>query len=135
VVVIAMQIYVIVIPRARVLCLIYIYIYAWARGQVRIYRQNTSAHGITNMFRFSLQAHLSDKFFSCYNPLLYREPNKLWLWDSILIHQTAIWLCFCWNSNLQREVLIMFLHLQNLNTNYCWYITIESHNCSLLSKI
>ena len=29
-------------------------IYAQARGQVRIYRQSTSAHGITNMFYFSM---------------------------------------------------------------------------------
>ena len=69
-------------------------IYEHTRGQVHIYRQNMSAHGIANMFHFSLQAHLSDNIFSWYTILLYREPNKIWLWDSILIHQTAVWLYY-----------------------------------------
>ena len=47
-------------------------IYAQARGRVHIYRQSTSAHGITNMF-----THLIDKIFSYYTLLLYREPSKL----------------------------------------------------------
>ena len=44
---------------------------------VRIYRQSTSACGITNMFYFSMQTHLIGKIFSCYTLLLYREPSKL----------------------------------------------------------
>ena len=44
---------------------------------VRIYRQNTSARGITNTFYFSMQTHLIGKIFSCYTLLLCREPSKL----------------------------------------------------------
>ena len=33
-------------------------IYARIRGQVHIYRQGRSAHGITNVFYFSMQAYL-----------------------------------------------------------------------------
>ena len=81
-------------------------IYACARGQVRIYRQSTSARGITTMLYFSMQTYLIGKIFSCY---ICYIGNQVSCDVGLKFAKQAVIVGFNLNFNASNSSLILLL--------------------------
>ena len=87
---------------------------------MRIYKRSTSAHGLTDMFHFSLQAHLCDNIFSCYTLLLDREPIQAVIvgFNFASIDFTFVEIVISTNVEIKRILLVILALCSMLSCTY-----------------